>query len=428
MKRFLILFFLVLYFFTACTSMPAPLETGAVTAIPRKKQPTSQATFQMPIGTAVKGPTLPPNLKMPAEAADQRSYQHGVDFIRLRDGTYYLFWSSSGNPPAGAQANGDWSHNIYYSKIDPSSPQIQPVEFIAKPEAQEPVSAAIAADGHILLTMEDGWNARNTIAQRYGVYDNNLEPIKPYPNDVLDGGHSGHAASVGNTFVIFYSDDWVEGGGVDDLGTGDDVFVRVYDTNGEPLYKTDVAAGDATRDWWPLAAGSERTALLVWQRYIDGEEYADLMYAVLNPSSGELISKPKPLGIHVKYYTYSCTFISGINRFLVLGTDNKANGFGFLLSETGSIISKNNELPPIVRESQQAVFASDNLAMIAFPMAPYGMALLSADENAVTYRQTYEDYYAWGYAGTDGIFLNETTVYFINLSPSGLVEKIFRID
>jgi len=113
---------------------------------------------------------------------------------------------------------------------------------------------------------------------------------------------------------------------------------------------------------------------------------------------------------------------------LVLGTDEEANGFGILLDKTGKIISRNNELPPLVRESQPAVLESGDLAMIAFPMAPYGMALLSADEDAVTYRQVQQDRYAWGYAGTDGIFLNETTIYFVNLSPSGLVEKTFRID
>jgi hypothetical protein len=428
MKKTIILSFLMLYIYTACTSAPVPSQTEVSTAAPTSIKPTPQVTFQMSRKTPMTKPTLPPNLKLPGEETDERSFQHGIDFIPLQDGSYYLFWSSSGNPPAGAQTNGDWSHNIYYSKIDTTSPQIDPVEFIAKPEAQEPVSAAIASDGHILLTMEDGWNARNTIAQRYGVYDSNLEPIKPYPNDVLDGGHSGHTASAGGTFVVFYSDDWVEGGGVDDLGTGDDVLAQVYDTNGEPLYKVDVAVGEDTRDWWPLVAGSDNNALLLWQRYIDGEEYADLMIAMLDPASGKLVTQPQSLGVHVKYYTYSCTFISGINRFLVLGTDEEANGFGILLDKTGKIISRNNELPPLVRESQPAVLESGDLAMIAFPMAPYGMALLSADEDAVTYRQVQQDRYAWGYAGTDGIFLNETTIYFVNLSPSGLVEKTFRID
>jgi len=428
MKKIVIMSFLMLYIFTACTSTPESSETAVSTATPTRKKPTPQVTFPMPKKTPITKPTLPPNLKIPGKETDERSFQHGIDFIPLRDGSYYLFWSSSGNPPQGAQANGDWSHNIYYSKIDPTSPQIDPIEFIAKPEAQEPVSAAIAPNGHILLTMEDGWNARNTIAQRYGVYDANLKPVKPYPNDVLDGGHSGHAASAGDSFVIFYSDDWVEGGGVDNLGTGDDVLAQVYDTNGEPLHKVDVAVGDDTRDWWPLVAGSENAALLVWQRYIDGEKYADLMYAILDPASGELVTKPQSLEIHVKYYTYSCTFISGTNRFLILGTDEKANGFGFLLDETGEIIDNNSDLPPIVRESQPATLESDHLAMIAYPMAPYGMALLSADEDAVTYRQVQQDHYAWGYAGTDGIFLNETTIYFVTLSPSGLVEKTFRID
>jgi len=112
---------------------------------------------------------------------DPRSYQHGIDFVPLPDGTYYLIWSSSGNPPTGALPDGSWPHDIYYSRIDPAHPSIKPVKFISKPEAQEPASAAISTDDHIMITMEDGWNARLTIAQRYGVYDKDLKPILPYP-------------------------------------------------------------------------------------------------------------------------------------------------------------------------------------------------------------------------------------------------------
>ncbi len=154
---------------------------------------------------------------------DLREYQHGIDFLPRRAGGYWLIWSSSGIPPLGASNDGSWTHDIYYSIVNPQSPALSPVKIISNPEAQEPASSAMADDGHIMITMEDGWNADNVVAQRYGVYDQNMNPVNPYPNMVLDGGHSGHVAAVGNRFVVFYSEGWVEGGGVDNLGSGDDV-------------------------------------------------------------------------------------------------------------------------------------------------------------------------------------------------------------
>jgi hypothetical protein len=191
-----------------------------------------------------------------ARAQDSRSFQHGIDLVPLPNGHYKLIWSSSGNPPTGANDNGNWPHDVYFSDIDPAQPKIVPTTLISKPEAQEPASSAITDDGYIMVTMEDGWNAENGLAQRYGVYDTDLNPVKGYPQVVFDGGHSGHVAVVGNKFVVFYSEGWVDGGGVDDLGSGDDVYVSAYHSNGKTLNSSNVAVGNATRDWWPLVAGS----------------------------------------------------------------------------------------------------------------------------------------------------------------------------
>ena len=53
------------------------------------------------------------------------------------------------------------------------------------------MSIAQNARGDIFVTFEDGWNAPQEVSQRYGVYRRDLKPIKPYPNDVESGGHSG---------------------------------------------------------------------------------------------------------------------------------------------------------------------------------------------------------------------------------------------
>jgi len=360
-------------------------------------------------------------------ARDLRYYQHGIDFIALPDGRYYLIWSSQGNPPPTQVRRGRWTHDIYYSVIDPIAPRIQPVTFISNPEAQEPASGAISEDGHIFVTMEDGWNTTESIAQRYGVYDTWLNPVLPYPQMVHDGGHSGHVAAVGNHFVVFYSDGWVEGGGVDNLGSGDDVQASIYNSTGVLEAEADVAVGSATRDWWPILAGSPKRACLIWQRFVEGETYAALMVAMLDPAPGALIGEPVMLQMGMKYYTYSVAYLPSIDRFLVLGAFHAGGGFGYLLDEYGNVTGRNASLPPIVRESQSAVRDAEGSALVVQITAPTGVMVLSVTSSDITLERTIADDFAWQYCGTDGIFLDDRRAFIVSLSSGGLVAKTFDV-
>ena len=196
-------------------------------------------------------------------AQDDRSYQHGINFLQRPDNQWLLIWSSSGNPPTGKDKNGSWTHDIYSSLIDPQNPIIRPTTLISNPEAQEPASSAITDDGYTMITMEDGWNTNRNVAQRYAVYDPLMKAIKPYPQLILDGGHSGHVAAVKNRFVVFYSDEWVQGGGVDNLGSGDDVLAKVYSRLGNLEHTVPIAVGKKSRDWWPLVSGSKQNCFAI---------------------------------------------------------------------------------------------------------------------------------------------------------------------
>lgn len=358
---------------------------------------------------------------------DLRSYQHGIDFVPLPEGRYYLIWSSAGNPPLRIGRRGGWTHDIYYSVFDPAAPRIDPIALISYPQAQEPSSAAISKDGHIMITMEDGWNTQESIAQRYGVYDASLKPVLPYPQMVFDGGHSGHVAAVGDRFVVFYGNEWVDGGGVDNLGSGDDVLAAVYSSTGRPEAMIDVAVGPATRDWWPILAGAESRACLVWQRFVDGETYADLMVVMLDPAAGALVGEPVTLQTEVKYYTYSVEYIPSVDRFLILGAFHAGGGFGYLLDENGKVTGYNGALPPIIRESQSAVRDADRSALVAHITAPTGLMVLSVTGTEITLVKAIPDDYAWQYGGTDGIFLDANRVFIASLSSGGLVAKVFDI-
>lgn len=368
-----------------------------------------------------------PKHEPPSTGGDQRAYQHGIDFLPLNDGNYVLIWASSGDPLDVTNSN-TWEHDIYYSYINPKTPYLNPVKIISNPEAQEPASSAITEDGHIMITMEDGYAADNVLAQRYGIYDEGFNNIKPYPVDILDGGHSGHVTAVGNRFVAFYSEGWIDGGGVDDLGSGDDVRLAIFDSDGTLEKRKEIAVGNATRDWWPMLAGSESTALLVWQRFIDDKKYVDLKISLINPETGILIKENLTLMSKVKYYTYSVKYLPNIDGYLVMGVYQSGGGFGILLDNTGEVITSNLSLPEIVRESQSIVKADGDKQIIAQPQSPDGLMTLSVSKTEIALLKQIEDNYNWQFAGTDGIWTGYNQVFIVSLSTTGIVEKLFKID
>src|SRR5690606_33978908 len=183
-------------------------------------------------------------------------------------------------------------------------------------------------------TFEDGWEAPQTVTQRYGVYELDLRPIAPYPREVEPGGHSGHVAAVGDLFGVFYSDGWVDGGGVDDLGSGWGVYVKVYDGDGDLLHDIDIA--HLQREWWPVIAGGPRRALLLWQAYIENATHAELKFAVLDPASGEF-TVPQSLNDRLQYYTYSVVWAPDVARFVVLASTVDGHGVAYLIDEDGKV-------------------------------------------------------------------------------------------
>jgi hypothetical protein len=382
----------------------------------------------------------------PARAAeDDRAYQHGIDFVRRPDGKWWLIWSSSGNPPTGPDGSGNWTDDIYAALVDPASPSVNPnaaVAFIKNPEAQEPAASAISADGHIMVTMEDGWNTSNEVAQRYGVYDAELKASKAYPQMIQDGGHSGHITAVDNRFVVVYADDWItDGTGVCGLGEGLDVKTAIFDSSGKMQGSViDVAAG-SPRDWWPYVAGSKTRAVYLWQRFVPGKTVADLYAAVLDPATGSVVKPAFQLDGNIEYYHYSIEYIAAVDRFLVRGTYHEdppsgsacdvvttTRGFGHLLDGEGNVTGSNKALDAVVRESQSIVRNDAASAVVVQPKLPNGASVLRVTATEITPLPDVADDYHWDYGGTDGIFVSERRVFVASLSTKGMVTKTFEID
>jgi hypothetical protein len=375
---------------------------------------------------AVNAPRAPAGavVAVPAPGVgDERRFMHGIGYASAGGDKNWVFFSSSGLPPRGANADGSWPHDVYVGEWSPPSGQLSNVHiFISRPEAQEPVSIAQSTSGNIFVSFEDGWNAPRTISQRYGVYDKDLAPIKPYPNDVESGGHSGHVAAVADRFVAFYSEDWVDGGGVDNLGTGRGVYVKVYNDRGELLSHLDVAAH--VREWWPMIAGSPSRALLVWQKYIPGSTIAELKCAVLDPATGKLVRPGHGVDdARVEYYTYAAAWVPAVGRFLIEATLETGRSKVWLVDEDGHTTAQLECLPASVREASIGV--NGNVAYI--PTRDGRLMDLALTESTIQLRGLQRAPFAWGNTGAIGMPHGPDSIHFVSLSPTGLREADFNV-
>ncbi|HEY4350020.1 MAG TPA: hypothetical protein VGN31_02275 [Paraburkholderia sp.] len=389
-----------------------------------KSTPDAKATVKPTVAPASNSFIAPVGAVMAVPAPgvrDERSFMHGIGQADAGDGKSWVFFSSSGLPPRGANRDGNWPHDVYVGQWAPGDARLTNMRtFIKRPEAQEPVSVAQNTKGTIFITFEDGWNAPRNVSQRYGVYSQNLKPIKPYPKDVESGGHSGHVAAVGEQFVVFYSADWVNGGGVDNLGTGGGVYANVYDGRGRFLRHINVAAH--VREWWPVVAGSPTQALLVWQKYIPGSTIASLQYAVLDPRTGKITRTSESIDpFRVQYYVYAAAYVQAVDRFVVLATLDNGRAVAFLVDSQGRRTAELNCLPALVRESSVAVEGNS----VFVPTQDGRLMTLGVEGDHITLRGTQRAPFAWGNTGVTGI-TNGASVHFVSLSPDGLREASFN--
>lgn len=353
---------------------------------------------------------------------DLRAYMHGIGVTTDARGVSTVFFSSSGLPPRGAGRDRNWTHDVYIARWTRQEAKLgKPRVFISRPEAQEPVSVAQNDGDRVMVTFEDGWNTPNQVSQRYGVYTSNLQGVRPYPVDVLSGGHSGHVAAVGSRFVVFYSNDWIDGGGVDNLGTGNGVYAKIYDDDGALVQAVDVAP--RAREWWPMIAGSPTRALLVWQQYVAGETFARLKAATLDPATGAL-GASHVIAPRLQYYTYAAAYVPSIDRFLVVATGGDRKGFAQLIDENGETTATLACMPASVREAGIAVIGDR-----AFTPSQDGRLLhLRLTAASIELVGTQPSPIQWTYTGSVGLVRSPTQLHWVATSPKGLQEAEFDLN
>lgn len=378
-------------------------------------------------GAAAPAAMLPDTPAASIATGDMRRFMHGIAAVPgPAAGEAHVFFSSADPDEELPRPGGSWTHDVYVAHWDGKTGSLgEPLRFVSRPEAQEPVSAARNAAGNIMVTFEDGWEAPHTVTQRYGVYDRRLEPVKAYPNEVEPGGHSGHVAAVGQAFIVFYSDGWVDGGGEDGLGSGHGVYAKVYDNLGREQHDIDVV--HAQRAWWPRLAGGTNTALLVWQELMPNQRDARLKAAVLDPRSGK-VGHHLDLQDDIRFYHYDVAWMPDIERFLVAGTA-RGKGFARLVSEEGEVTASLACMPATVREAGIAVDTAKNHAYT--PAADGRLLQLSATRDSLSLAATLTSREAsparWRTMGSLGLFGPGDTLHWFSLTERGLVQLGFDL-
>lgn len=365
--------------------------------------------------------TNPPRESVPPSYLDQRAWMHGLDLVK-HNGKDMLIFSANNYPPT--YPTNEWYHDIFYSYINPSNPSatFAPKNLVSDPVAQEPASAAVNSNGRLVITAEDA-QFSDWLDQTFGMWSNTLGVIKDYGVKLQppQGGHSGHVAASGDKFLVSFTDGWITGGGVDNLGSGDDVFGRIIYNDGSigNLLNTSVNSSMDRRDWWPIVAGSDSNWIQVYQRHTTAGTGG-------GPVLGRTVSHTGAFGpeftiyTNTKYYYYDIQYIPALERYLVVGAQNKAtnNGVAVLLDKNGTVVHTKTGLPNTVRESQTVV--SDDGRTGVYTAEGIGAAVIDITATSVTLRKTVPLDWEWGYMSTDGVFVNSNRVLFATGTQRGI--------
>jgi len=361
---------------------------------------------------------------------DSRAYMHGVNLVQVGDKSLLVF---SSNKYPTTLPTGEWMHDIYYSWINPSDPQgsMDVQTLVNDNTAQEPASVAVNKNGVIAVTAEDAQFSEN-LDQTYGIWNSDLSVKKDYGVQLMNpnGGHSGHIAASGDKFLTTFCDGWIDGGGVDNLGTGDDLYYTIINEDGSKGVLMETKVDPNSRDWWPVVAGADTTAsnpdsnwLQVWQKYGTAGEGGGTVWGAITTTDG--IQTPFQITDNNKYYYYDVCYVPSIQRYLVTGS-RMDGGFAALIDKNGNIKDIETELPFTGREVRTITRQVGNKVVAVYPALPNGFAVMNIENDSITLDKIISGDVNWDYMGTDGMFTSDTTAFFATGTKDGI--KFVNVD
>lgn len=360
----------------------------------------------------IRAETLPPD-----SPDDPRALAHGVAAVADPGGGWRLFVSLAAAPPDAA---GNWRHDVLTGLWQPGqgAPDLTPL--IASPEAQEPVAAARGPQGRVLVTFEDGWDTPQGVTQHFALYDAKLTRRGELA-EVLPGGHSGHVAATATGFVVALSEGWIDGGGVDGLGTGAGVQAVAIDAEGRVGPVLPLAEG---RDGWPLVAALPGRAAVVWQT-LDARNRFHLRLAVIDPGAAGVIAAPDAvLPGALRPYAYDVAAVPELDRFLVTGTGAGGCAQAALIDGAGRVTARLGALPPTLREG--AAHIAGRRAFLPGEGGQVTELALSAHQ--ITARASHQAEAVFGATGTLGLPEDARQMWWASLHGNRLALIALPLD
>lgn len=349
---------------------------------------------------------------------DSRAYIHGVNLVQTGGKTLLVFAS---NKYPTTYPDGEWEHDVFYSWIDPSDPEgsLDVKTFVNDNLAQEPASVAVNSNGIIAVTAEDAQH-NETLDQTFGLWNSDLTPIKEYGEQLMPpaGGHSGHIAASGNKFLVTFCDGWVDGGGVDNLGTGDDIYCRIINEDGSTGELIETKVDSSSRDWWPVVAGSDSNWLQIWQQYGTAGEGGGTVWGAITTPEGT-VQTPFQITDNNKYYYYDVCYIPSLERYLVTGS-RMDGGFAALIDKNGNIKDIETELPFTGREVRTITRQVGSKVVAVYPSLPSGFSVMNIENDSISLERILSGDVNWDYMGTDGMFTSDTTAIFATGTKDGI--------
>lgn len=346
---------------------------------------------------------------------DDWEQAHGLSVIKVPNKGHDIIWSDE--YLQGSTASGDWTHDIFGRTVRGTSVSADKSLVVAN-AAQEPASSARTKDGHIIVTFEDANDPGDYgIMQRYAIFDDDLNPVVPYQADETiagEGGHSGHAAAMGNKFVIAFDDGWVDKDGILNQGTGEDIYLSVMNSTGDG--KKTIRVKDTKQRYdWPVVAASPNNALILWQQIVPGKNYTRLMTATYKAGAKKASKARTISGLKCKYYNYSVTYVPKVKRYLVTATDTKGKGHLLLFSKGGKLIWHRSGYASFPLESAAAVSGNK----VAIPTGKKSLTLLKVSKKSVK-KVASKKALTWTRRGQAGCFTDKNHVVYYTLGATGL--------
>jgi hypothetical protein len=355
----------------------------------------------------------PVSAKSQVDIWDEWEQSHGINVLKTSKNGYNVIWASAQK----TSENGDWTHDVY-GMIYRNGHTIKKT-LVSAHEAQEPSSASQCADGHILVTFEDG-NAVGDygVMQRYAIFDKNLNNVvsyDPYKTIIKNGGHSGHVTSVSNTFVVVCDEGWINKDGILNRGTGKEIYITTMNSVGNNK-KTFKIANTSSRYDWPLVAGSKNKAFILWQRIVPNKKYTKLMMATFNLKTRK-VSNPKAVSkIKCQYYNYSVSYMPKVNCFILTATDHHGVGHMYLYNTNGKQLCHKSGLGRFSMESSPAV--SNN--SIVYPTHKKSLTLFKVTHKSIKKIKIKKTSLSWSSRGQAGVFDTNGKVVFYVLQKNKL--------